>query len=106
MIYGLYIYIDPDEQLVDLMEIHDLDIEALCDLLRCDATDVVSLPNNLMGYVDGEGAWQGRQTAWELDDVSYWGPMLLFKGFNEDGLPNPCEADDLDELYDLIHFWD
>jgi len=103
---GLYIFIDPDEQSLDLMEVESLDVDSLCDLLRCDATDAIQLPFELMGYVDGEGAWQGRQREWELNNESFWGPMLVFKGFDEMGFPTPCEEEDLDKVDSLIHFWD
>ena len=37
---GWWIYIDPDEHLVELVDL-DLDLDTLCDLLRCDATDLI-----------------------------------------------------------------
>lgn len=106
MAHGPFIFVDPDEQNLDLMELDTLDVDSLCDLLRCDATDVVELPCELMGYLDGEGAWQGRQTEWELANASYWGPMLIFKDFDEVGLPSSCDEEDLENLGALIHFWD
>ncbi|MBF0279110.1 MAG: hypothetical protein HQM13_15020 [SAR324 cluster bacterium] len=104
--HGPYVFIDPDEQSIDLMEVDSLDVDSLCDLLRCDATDAIKLPFLLMAYIDGEGAWQGRQTEWELNDESFWGPMLVFKGMDDVGYPAPCEEEDLDKLEPLIHFWD
>ena len=103
---GPYIFIDPDEQSRDLIDVTDLDVDSLCDLLRCDATDAIELPFGLMGYIDGEGAWQGRQKEWELNHGSYWGPMLIFKGFDEIGFPSPCEEEDLEKIDPLIHFWE
>ena len=97
---------DPDEQILDLIKVDSLDVDSLCDLLRCDATDAIDLPLQLMGYIDGEGAWQGRQVEWELNNESYWGPMLIFKGLDENGFPNPCDDSDLDKVDALIHFWD
>lgn len=104
--HGPFIFIDPDEQLIDLIELEELDVDSLCDLLRCDATDAVELPFELMGYLDGEGAWQGRQKEWELNNESYWGSMLIFKGYDEIGLPNPCDEEDLARVDTLVHFWD
>ena len=62
---GWWIYIDPDEHLVELVDL-DLDLDTLCDLLRCDATDLIELNEPFLGYVDGEGEWQERQTRWYL----------------------------------------
>ena len=67
----LYIFIDPDDNNIELVELENLDVDTLCDLLRCDATDAIQLPLNFTGYIDGEGAWQGRQKEWELNDESY-----------------------------------
>lgn len=102
----LYIFIDPDDNNIELIELENLDVDTLCDLLRCDATDAIQLPLNFTGYIDGEGAWQGRQKEWELNDESYWGPMLIFKEFDEYGTPNPCTEEDLNKVFDLVHFWD
>ncbi|MBF0286714.1 MAG: hypothetical protein HQM14_02770 [SAR324 cluster bacterium] len=105
MMHGYFIFIDPDEKSLDLIFIENLDVDSLCDLLRCDATDIVEFPFGLMGYIDGEGAWQGRQQEWLLNHESFWGPMLLFKGVDEMGIPNPCEEEELEQLYELVHFW-
>ena len=58
--YGSWIFIDPDEHLIDLID-EDIDLEALCELIRCDSTDLLNLGDNYLGFVDGEGAWQERQ---------------------------------------------
>ena len=75
--YGSWILIDPDERHIDLIE-ETIDLENLCDLLRCDSTDLLNLGDSYLGFVDGEGAWQERQTEWEFDGKSCWGPMLIF----------------------------
>ena len=50
---GWWIYIDPDEHLVELVDL-DLDLDTLCDLLRCDATDLIE-PNELLGLCGRRG---------------------------------------------------
>ena len=78
--FGCWIYVDPDEELIELIEL-DLDINILCELLRCDATDLIELTEGLWGYVDGEGAWQERQTEWSFQGYSCWGPHADFPPF-------------------------
>ena len=53
--YGSWILIDPDERHIDLIE-ETIDLENLCDLLRCDSTDLLNLGDSYLGFVDGEGA--------------------------------------------------
>lgn len=103
---NLYIFIDPDDQFVGMIEIQSFDVDSLCDQLRCDATDSMELFDGLEALVDGEGAWQGRQTEWELDGNAFWGPMLIFRGFDETGFPNPCKEEDIEKFYELIYFFD
>ena len=74
---GWWIYIDPDEHLVELVDL-DLDLDTLCDLLRCDATDLIELDEPFLGYVDGEGEWQERQTRWHLQGRECWGRWWSF----------------------------
>ena len=61
--YGTWIYIDPDLKKIDLIE-ENLDLDMLCDLLRCESTDMENLGGDYLAYFDGEGAYQGRQTEW------------------------------------------
>ncbi len=105
MVSGNFIFVDPDDELVEFVDVIELTVDALCDLLRCDATDLVELPIGLYGYVDGEGAWQGRQQEWELQEISFWGPMLIFKGMDEFGYPISCEEEDIDQVLEAIHFF-
>ena len=46
--YGSWIFIDPDEHLIDLID-EDIDLEALCELIRCDSTDLLNLGDVLIG---------------------------------------------------------
>ena len=57
---GNWIYIDPDEPTVDLIEEY-INMGILCELLRCEATDLLPMGNEYLGYVDGEGAIMERQ---------------------------------------------
>ena len=90
--YGSWILIDPDERHIDLIE-ETIDLENLCDLLRCDSTDLLNLGDSYLGFVDGEGAWQERQTEWEFDGKSCWGPMLIFIMGNDDLDMLSCSID-------------
>ena len=102
--YGSWILIDPDERHIDLIE-ETIDLENLCDLLRCDSTDLLNLGDSYLGFVDGEGAWQERQTEWEFDGKSCWGPMLIFIMGNDDLDMLSCSEEDLQaiENLSLIH---
>ncbi len=57
---------DPDEQQVELIE-ETLDLDMLCELLRCESTDMEELGGPYLSYFDGEGAAQERQTEWEFN---------------------------------------
>lgn len=98
-----YIYIDPDEPLIELQEF-ELTLETVCELLRADATEALELFNEYIGYIDGEGAWQGRQTEWLFDERSVYGPMVIVKGEKEEGKPGPCDEEDLEMIESLIKF--
>ena len=100
----VFIFIDPEEQGVESLEV-TLDRDELCEILRCDATDAVDLPHGMMGYVDGEGAWQGRQAEWELFEQPYWGPMLVFKKNNPDGSHVPCDEEDYHRIIENVNFF-
>ena len=101
--YGTWIYIDPDEQSIVCIE-EIIDLEKLCDLLRCDATDLIPLWKNFLGFVDGEGAQQERQTEWEFDGKPYWGPMLIFI-IGEDELDMiSCSEEDLEVIELKVRF--
>lgn len=99
-----YIYIDPDDPWIGVIDII-LTVDILCELLRCDATDVMEIFDNLVGYVDGEGSWQGRQTEWEIADKSVWGPVVIFKGNDYLGEPASCDENDLEQIIPKIKFF-
>ncbi len=40
--FGTWIYVDPDEQSIELLE-ETLNLDMLCELLRCDSTDMEEL---------------------------------------------------------------
>ena len=72
---GTWIYIDPDEQSIEQIE-ETLDLDTLCDLLRCEATDMEELGGPFVAYIDGEGASQERQTEWSgYLHISGWGQV-------------------------------
>ena len=101
--YGTWIYIDPDEHSVECIE-EIIELEKLCELLRCDATDLLPLGENYLGFVDGEGALQERQTEWEFDGKSCWGPMLIFI-MGEDELDMiSCSEEDLEAIEHRVCF--
>ena len=100
---GWWIYIDPDEHLVELVDL-DLDLTTLCDLLRCDATDLIELKEPFLGYVDGEGEWQERQTRWYLQGQEYWGPMVVFRYLSEEEGPGSCSYEDLEQFEEWVDF--
>jgi len=47
--YGSWIYVDPDEQQVELIE-ETLDLDMLCELLRCESTDMEELGGTYLAY--------------------------------------------------------
>lgn len=100
----LYVWVDPSDQIIDIID-EEFNIESLCDFLRCDSTDLVDLPFGFIGYVDGEGAWQGRQEEWLLAGISYWGPMLILKAIDpETKEPVPCTEEDLELIESQTEF--
>ena len=101
--YGSWILIDPDERHIDLIE-ETIDLENLCDLLRCDSTDLQNLGDSYLVFVDGEGAWQERQTEWECDGKSCWGPMWsLIIGNDDLDMPSSSE-EDLQAIENRVRF--
>lgn len=102
---GHWIYIDPDEQLVELID-DELDLEALCDLLRCDATDLIELEPPFLGYVDGEGEWQERQTRWLLQERECWGPMVVVRYPAAEEDLGSCSYEDLELFEEWVLFED
>ena len=101
---GWWIYIDPDEHLVELVDL-DLDLDTLCELLRCDATDLIELNEPFLGYVDGEGEWQERQTRWYLQERECWGPMVVFRYLSEAEGPGSCSYEDLEQFEEWVDFY-
>jgi hypothetical protein len=101
---GWWIYIDPDEYLVELIDL-DLDLDTLCDLLRCDATNLIELNEPFLGYVDGEGELQERQTGWHLQGYECWGPMLVFRYLSEKEGPGSCSHEDLEQFEEWVNFY-
>ena len=86
--FGTWIYIDPDKQSIELIE-ENIDLEMLCDFLRCDSTDMEDLGGGFLAYIDGEGAEQERQKEWEFNENVFWGPVLIVKiGKDEYSLDN------------------
>ena len=102
---GTWIYIDPDEKKVECIE-QVLDLESLCELLRCDATELEELGGPYFAYVDGEGAWQERQTEWEFNENPCWGPMLIAKTAQEDFWIESCSPEDLEAIEPFVKFID
>jgi len=47
--FGTWIYIDPDEQSIELIE-ETLDLDMLCELLRCYSTDMEGLGGPFLAY--------------------------------------------------------
>ena len=102
---GEWIYIDPDEQNIELIE-ETLDLEMLCELLRCDSTDMEELGGPYLAYVDGEGAAQERQTEWEFNENAFWGPALIVKIVKEEDWLESCNEKDLTVIEPLVKFLD
>ena len=100
---GTWIYIDPDKQSVEQIE-ETLDLDTLCDLLRCEATDMEELGGPFLAYVDGEGASQERQTEWEFNENPFWGPMLIVKIGKEESWLETCDEEDLAVIEPLVKF--
>ena len=103
--YGTWIYIDPDEQRIELIE-ETLDLDMLCELLRCDSTDMVELGGPFLAYFDGEGAVQERQTEWEFNENACWGPLLIVKVAKEDSWLETCSERDLEVIEPLVKFFE
>ena len=101
--YGCWIYIDPDILGVELIE-ENINLDRLCELIRCEATDLLPLGGEYLGFVDGEGAWQERQTEWEFDCKPCWGPMLIFKMGTDDLDMISCDEEDLNVIERLVRF--
>ena len=70
--------VDPDVKRIKLIE-ENLDLNMLCELLRCDSTDMENLGGDYLAYIDGEGSFQGRQKEWEFNENVFWGPVLIVK---------------------------
>ena len=103
--YGTWIYVDPDENRIELIE-KNLDLEMLCELLRCDSTDMEELGGGYLAYIDGEGAFQGRQTEWEFNENPFWGPVLIVKIGKEEYSLNTCNEKDFHLIEPLVKFFD
>ena len=101
--HGTWIYIDPDAHIVECID-KTLDLETLCDLLRCDATDLKPLGGAYLGFVDGGGAWQERQAEWEFKGVLFWGPMIIFNMSEDELEMNSCTEEDLETIAPLVKF--
>ena len=103
--FGTWIYVDPDEQSIELLE-EALNLDMLCELLRCDSTDMEELGGPFLAYFDGEGASQERQTEWEFNENPCWGPILIVKIGKEDSRLETCDEDDLAVIVPLVKFLD
>ena len=101
--YGRWICIDPDLRGVELIE-ENINLDRLCELIRCEATDLLPLGGEYLGFVDGEGALQERQTEWEFDGKPCWGPMLIFKMGTDDLDMISCDEEDLNVIERLVRF--
>ena len=66
--------------------------------------DRLNLGDGYLGFVDGEGAWQERQTEWEFDGKSCWGPMLIFIMGNDDLDMLSCSEEDLQAIENRVRF--
>lgn len=102
--HGTWLYIDPDEQRIELIE-EAIDLETLCELLRCDATDLVQLTGDYHAYIDGEGEWQERQTEWDFNGNPCWGPILIFRLNEEEERMDFCTETDLEQFEPVVHFY-
>ena len=102
--YGTWIYVDPDSKRIELIE-ENLDLNMLCELLRCDSTDMEELGGGYLAYVDGEGASQGRQTEWEFNENAFWGPVLIVKMGKEEYYLESCFEKDLNTIKPLVKFF-
>ncbi len=103
--FGTWIYVDPDEQSIELLE-ENLNLDMLRELLRCDSTDMEVLGGPFLAYFDGEGASQERQTEWEFNENPCWGPILIVKIGKEDSRLETCDEDDLAVIVRLVKFLD
>ena len=103
--FGTWIYADPDEQSIELLE-ETLNLEMLCESLRCESTDMEELGGPFLTYIDGEGASQERQTEWEFNENPCWGPILIVKIGKEDSSLETCNENDLAVIVPLVKFLD
>ena len=101
--YGCWICIDPDLPGVELIE-ENINLDRLCELIRCEATDLLPLGGEYLGFVDGEGAWQERQTEWEFDGKLCCGPMIIFKMGTDDYEMISCDEEDLNVIGRLVKY--
>ena len=103
--FGTWIYVDPDERSIELLE-ETLNLDMLCELLRCDSTNMEELGGPFLAYIDGEGASQERQTEWEFNENTCCGPILIVKIGKEDSRLETCDEDDLAVIVPLVKFLD
>ena len=103
--FGTWIYVDPDERSIQLLE-ETLNLDMLCESLRCESTDMEKLGGPFLAYIDGEGASQERQTEWEFNENPCWGPILIVKIGKEDYRLQICDEDDLALIEPLVNFLD
>ncbi len=61
--------------------------------------DLIELDEPFLGYVDGEGEWQERQTRWHLRDVSAGDRWWSF--LSEEEGPGSCSYEDLEQWVDF-----
>tara|TARA_B100001250_G_C19093805_1_gene483844 strand:+ start:28 stop:360 length:333 start_codon:yes stop_codon:yes gene_type:complete len=102
--YGGWIYVDPDSKTIEIIE-ENLELNMLCELLRCDSTDMEELGGGYLAYVDGEGGSQGRQTEWEFNENAFWGPVLIVKMGKEEYYLESCFEKDLNTIKPLVKFF-
>ena len=102
--FGTWIYVDPDERSIELLE-ETLNLDMLCELLRCDSTDMEELGGPFLAYIDGEGASQERQTEWEFNENPCWGPILIVKIGKEEAWLDTCDEKDLLKIKPLVKFF-
>ena len=103
--FGTWIYVDPDKPSIELLE-ETLNLDMLCELLRCDSTDMEELGGPFLAYIDGEGASQERQTEWEFNENPCSGPILIVKIGKEDTKLETCDEEDLAVIEPLAKFLD
>ena len=101
--FGSWLIIDPDFKTIQIIE-KKINLEILCELLRCDATEINHLGQDYLGYVDGEGKLQERQTEWKFDTIIFYGPMLIFKMGKDDMDMISCNEKDLQFFKEKVIF--